>query len=52
MKYTIVEIEGIDGVQEHVIIELERGAILTFPALDSNPNYIEFKKQLAEEQKQ
>jgi len=51
MKYTIIEIENIDGIQKHVILESENGAVITFPKLDSNPNYIQFKKDLAKEQK-
>jgi|LakMenEpi03Aug12_release.lakeMendotaPanAssembly.Ray.scaffolds.fasta_scaffold3353356_1 hypothetical protein len=51
MKYEIIEVQGIDGVEEHVIVETANNEYITFPALDSNPNYIQFKKQLAEEQK-
>jgi len=51
MKYEIIEIEGIDGLEEHVVIDKGNGEYLTFPKLDSNPNYIQFKLDLAEEQK-
>lgn len=51
MKYEIIEIEGIDGPEEHVVIDKGNGEYLTFPKLDSNPNYIQFKLDLAEEQK-
>ncbi|MFY8212097.1 MAG: hypothetical protein ACOVLB_05465 [Candidatus Nanopelagicus sp.] len=51
MQYQTVEIEGVDGLEQHIIIEKENGEYLTFPKLDSNPNYIQFKLDLAEEQK-
>jgi len=51
MKYEIIEIQGIDGLERHVRIENEYGECITFPAIDTNPNYIEFKAKLAEEQK-
>lgn len=50
MKYTIIEVQEIDGIKEHVILETA-GGIVTFPAVDTNPNYIQFKLDLAEEQK-
>ena len=49
MKYTIIEIDGIDGPEKHVIIEHENGGYTTFPAVETNPNYVEFKKQIKEE---
>jgi hypothetical protein len=51
MKYKIIEVQELDGMQEHVIIELTDGGYITFPAVDSNPNYIQFKLDIAEEQK-
>lgn len=51
MKYEIIEVQGIDGIQKHVIIEQEGGGYITFPAIDSNPNYVQFKLDIAEEQK-
>jgi hypothetical protein len=51
MKYTIIEVETIDGVQEHIVLEVENGGIITFPKLDSNSSYAQFKLDLAKEQK-
>jgi hypothetical protein len=49
MEYRIIEVDDIGGVQEHIILEDGNGGYITFPAVDSNPNYIEFKKQITEE---
>jgi hypothetical protein len=51
MKYKIIEVEGIDGIERHVVMELEDGGFLTFPAVNSNESYVEFQRKLAEEQK-
>jgi hypothetical protein len=51
MEYKTIQIEGIDGPEEHIVINKGNGEYLTFPKLDSNPNYIQFKKDLAKEQK-
>jgi hypothetical protein len=51
MKYEIIEVQGIDGTEQHVVIEQENGGYITFPAVDSNPNYVQFKLDLAQEQK-
>jgi hypothetical protein len=51
MNYKIIKFEGIDGLEEHIVIEKENGEYLTFPAIDTNPNYIQFKLDIAEEQK-
>jgi hypothetical protein len=51
MEYEIIQIEGIDGLEEHIVIDKGNGEYLTFPKLDSNPNYIQFKLDLAKEQK-
>jgi len=51
MKYKIIKVDGLDGPEEHVVIEQENGGYITFPAIDSNPNYIQFKLDIAEEQK-
>jgi hypothetical protein len=51
MKYEIIEFEGINGLEKHVVIDRENGEYLTFPAVDSNQNYIQFKLDIAEEQK-
>lgn len=51
MKYKIIEVEGIDGIEEHVVVDTPDGGYITFPAVDSNPNYIQFKLDLAKEQK-
>jgi hypothetical protein len=51
MKYEIIELEGIDGPEEHILIDKGNGEYLTFPAIDSNPNYKQFKLDIAEEQK-
>jgi hypothetical protein len=51
MKYDIIEVQGIDGIEEHVIIDTPDGGYITFPAVDTNPNYKQFKLDIAEEQK-
>jgi len=51
MNYETIQIEGIDGLEEHIVIDKGNGEYLTFPKLDSNPNYIQFKSDLAKEQK-
>lgn len=47
MNYEIIEIEGMDGPEEHIVIDKGNGEYLTFPAVDSNPNYIQFKLEIA-----
>jgi len=51
MEYTTIEIQGIDGLERHIRIATEDGGYITFPAVDSNPNYVQFKLDLAQEQK-
>ena len=51
MEYEIIEVEGMDGPEEHIVIDKGNGEYLTFPAINTNPNYVEFKLQIAEEQK-
>lgn len=51
MNYKTIEIEGIDGLEEHIVVDKGNGEYLTFPKLDSNPNYVQFKLDLAKEQK-
>lgn len=51
MNYEIIQIEGIDGLEEHIVIDNGNGEYLTFPKVDSNPNYVQFKLDLAKEQK-
>jgi hypothetical protein len=51
MEYEIIEVQGIDGVEEHVVIQMPDGGKLTFPAVETNPNYKQFKLNIAEEQK-
>lgn len=51
MEYEIIEVEGMDGIEEHVVIQMPNNGKLTFPAVDTNPNYVQFKLDIAEEQK-
>lgn len=50
MKYKIIKVDGFDGLEDHVVLETVNGECITFPAVDSNPNYIQFKLDIAEEQ--
>jgi hypothetical protein len=40
MDYKEVEVEGLTGVQKHIIIDLGDGAFKSFPADENNPEYM------------
>jgi hypothetical protein len=46
MKYEEVEIESMGVTQKHIIIDNEDGSFKSFPADESNPEYIAFLKKL------
>jgi hypothetical protein len=49
MKYEEIEINSISGTQKHIIIDNEDGSFKSFPAEESNPEYIAFLAQLDQE---
>lgn len=48
MKYETIEVAGIDGTQKHIIIDNGDGSFKSFPADESNPEYVAFLKALEE----
>ena len=48
MKYEEIEINSISGTQKHIIIDNEDGSFKSFPADESNPEYIAFLAALEE----
>ena len=46
MNYEIIEIDGLGGIQEHVIIDRGDGSFESFPADAENPRYQGFLKAL------
>lgn len=47
MNYEEIEVAGIDGTtQKHIILDLGDGAYKSFPADDSNPEYVAWQKSL------
>lgn len=46
MNYEIIEVETLDGVKEHVVIDLGDGAFKSFPADPVNPEYVAFLESL------
>lgn len=49
INYEEIEVESMGGTQKHIIIDLGDGAFKSFPADESNPEYIAFLKQLESE---
>jgi hypothetical protein len=49
MKYKEVTYTGIEETQKHIIIENEDGSFKSFPADESNPEYVAFLAQLEDE---
>jgi hypothetical protein len=49
MKYEEIEVESISGTQKHIIIDNEDGSFKSFPADESNPEYVAFLAQLEQE---
>jgi hypothetical protein len=46
MNYEEIQIETSAGVQKHIIIDNGDGSFKSFPADESNPEYIAFLAQL------
>jgi hypothetical protein len=46
MNYKEIEIETSEGTQKHIIIENQDGSFKSFPADESNPEYIAFLEVL------
>ena len=49
MNYEEIEIESLDGTQKHIIIDLGDGAFKSFPADESNPEFVAFLASLEAE---
>jgi hypothetical protein len=50
MNYEEIEIESLDGTtQKHIIVDLGDGAFKSFPADESNPEYVAFLASLEAE---
>jgi hypothetical protein len=49
MKYTKIETEFMGVAQKHIIIDNEDGSFKSFPADETNPEYIAFLAQLEAE---
>ena len=49
MEYKEIEIETLQGTQKHIIIDNGDGSFKSFPANESNPEYIAFLAQLEQE---
>jgi len=48
MNYKEIEVETLNGIQKHIIIDLGDGAFKSFPADESNPEFVAFQKALEE----
>jgi hypothetical protein len=46
MNYEEIEVESMGGTQKHIIIDLGNGAFKSFPADESNPEYVAFLASL------
>jgi hypothetical protein len=40
MTFEEIEIETLDGIQKHIILDLGDGAFKSFPADEANPEYV------------
>jgi hypothetical protein len=49
MKYEEIEIESMGVIQKHIIIDNEDGSFKSFPADETNPEYIAFLEALDKE---
>jgi hypothetical protein len=49
MNYKEIEIESLNGTQKHIIIDNGDGSFKSFPADESNPEYIAFLESLEAE---
>ena len=46
MNYQEIEVESLNGIQKHIIIDLGDGAFKSFPADPANPEYAAFLESL------
>jgi hypothetical protein len=46
INYEEIEIESLAGVQKHIVIDLGDGAFKSFPADETNPEYVAFQNEL------
>ena len=49
MNYEEIEIESLTGTQKHIIIDNGDGSFKSFPADESNPEYVAFLEALDKE---
>lgn len=49
MNYEEIEIESLSGTQKHIIIDNGDGSFKSFPADESNPEYVTFLQALEDE---
>jgi hypothetical protein len=49
MNYKEIEVELLTGTQKHIIIDNGDGSFKSFPADESNPEYVAFLIQLENE---
>ena len=49
MKYKEIEVVSINGTDKHIVINREDGSAYSFPADESNPEYVAFLEQLEAE---
>jgi len=51
MNYKEIEVESLNGLTKHIIIDNGDGSFKSFPADETNPEYIAFLAQLEQENK-
>jgi len=49
INYQEIEVESLNGTQKHIIIDNGDGSFKSFPADESNPEYVAFLAQLENE---
>jgi hypothetical protein len=49
MNYKEIEVESLSGLQKHIIIDNGDGSFKSFPADESNPEYVAFLEALEAE---
>jgi hypothetical protein len=49
INYEEIEVESMGETQKHIIIDLGDGAFKSFPADESNPEYLALQRALEEE---
>ena len=50
MKYEEIEIEVMGSIQKHIVIDNGDGSFKSFPANESNPEYVAFLEALDAEE--